>query len=239
MGFRAAAGDDALSPANNLATNPEAMQLALETGGKSLVEGLQLFTEDLAKGRISMTDATAFEVGKNVCTTPGTVIFQNELIQLIQYTPTTGQVFARPLVIVPPCINKYYILDLQPANSFVGHAVEQGHTVFLVSWRNAGPDQQTLTWDDYLTSGVMKAIEVAQSISGADQVNTLGLRRRHPAGQCAGDRRGARRATGGQRDAADHPAGLHRHRRYRAAGHRGRRRTEGSCHWQGRRHERQ
>ena len=163
---------DALSPANNLATNPEAQQLALETGGKSLVEGLQLFTEDLAKGRISMTDDTAFEVGRNVCTTPGTVVFQNELIQ---YTPTTESVYARPLVIVPPCINKYYILDLQPANSFVGHAVEQGHTVFLVSWRNAGAGQDKLTWDDYLSSGVIKAIDVALEISGADRVNTLGF----------------------------------------------------------------
>ena len=166
---------DALSPANNLATNPEAQQLALETGGKSLVEGLQLFTEDLAKGRISMTDDTAFEVGRNVCTTPGTVVFQNDLIQLIQYTPTTEKVYARPLVIVPPCINKYYILDLQPANSFVGHAVEQGHTVFLVSWRNAGAGQESLTWDDYLESGVLKAIDVALQISGADKANTLGF----------------------------------------------------------------
>ena len=166
---------DALSPANNLATNPEAQQLALETGGKSLVEGLQLFTEDLAKGRISMTDDTAFEVGRNVCTTPGTVVFQNDLIQLIQYTPTTEKVYARPLVIVPPCINKYYILDLQPANSFVGHAVEQGHTVFLVSWRNAGAGQDKLTWDDYLESGVLKAIDVALQISGADLANTLGF----------------------------------------------------------------
>jgi polyhydroxyalkanoate synthase len=166
---------DALSPANNLATNPEAQQLALETGGASLIEGLRLFTEDLAKGRISMTDDKAFEVGRNVCTTPGTVVFQNELIQLIQYTPTTEQVYERPLVIVPPCINKYYILDLQPANSFVGHAVEQGHTVFLVSWRNAGQGQQTLTWDDYLSSGVLTAIDVASKISGADQVNTLGF----------------------------------------------------------------
>src|SRR6476661_9026639 len=159
-GFALRQVTDALSPANNLATNPEAMQL---------------FTQDLARGRISMTDDTAFEVGKNVCTTPGNVIFQNELIQLIQYTPTTNQVYERPLVIVPPCINKYYILDLQPANSFVGHAVEQGHTVFLVSWRNAGQGQQTLTWDDYLSSGVLTAIDVASKISGADQVNTLGF----------------------------------------------------------------
>ena len=131
---------DALSPANMLATNPEAIQLALESGGASLVEGMRLYTEDLARGRIAMTDESAFEVGRNVATTPGTVVLQNELMQLIQYTPTTAQVYKRPLVIVPPCINKYYILDLQPANSFVAHAVAEGHQVFLVSWRNASAD---------------------------------------------------------------------------------------------------
>ena len=128
-----------MSPANFLATNPEAMQTALETGGDSLVEGMRLFMEDLAKGRVSMTDETAFEVGSNIATSPGSVVFENELIQLIQYAPSTAQVHARPLVIVPPCINKFYILDLQPENSFVGYAVAQGHTVFLVSWRNIGP----------------------------------------------------------------------------------------------------
>jgi polyhydroxyalkanoate synthase len=166
---------DALSPANNLMTNPEAQQLALETGGKSLTEGLKLFTEDLAKGRISMTDASAFEVGENVATTPGKVIFQNEIIQLIQYTPTTDEVYERPLVIVPPCINKFYILDLQPANSFVGHAVAEGHTVFLASWRNAGPEQGQLTWDDYINEGVLRAIDVALEITEADKANTLGF----------------------------------------------------------------
>jgi polyhydroxyalkanoate synthase subunit PhaC len=166
---------DALSPANNLATNPEALQLAMETGGASLVEGMKLFTEDLAVGRVQMTDSTAFEVGRNVCTTPGAVVFQNELIQLIQYTPTTAKVHQRPLVIVPPCINKYYILDLQPANSFVAHAVAEGHTVFLVSWRNVGPEQAELTWDDYLEQGVSTAIDVALAISGADKVNALGF----------------------------------------------------------------
>jgi polyhydroxyalkanoate synthase subunit PhaC len=166
---------DALSPANTLATNPEAMKLAMETGGASLLDGLRLFTEDLAKGRVSMTDDMAFEVGRDVGTTPGAVIYQNELMQLIQYTPTTAKVHKRPLVIVPPSINKYYILDLRPANSFVAHAVAQGHTVFLVSWRNAGPGQAELTWDDYLEQGVLQAINVAQSIAKSDKVNTLGF----------------------------------------------------------------
>ena len=166
---------DALSPTNTLATNPEALQLALETGGASLLEGLRLFTEDLARGRIAMTDESAFEVGRNVGTTPGTVVFQNDLIQLIQYTPTTAKVFKRPLVVIPPCINKYYILDLQPANSFVGHAVAEGHTVFLASWRNAGPGQANLTWDDYVEQGVLRAIDVALEITRADKANTLGF----------------------------------------------------------------
>jgi polyhydroxyalkanoate synthase len=166
---------DALSPANTLATNPEALQLALETGGASLLQGLQLFTEDLARGRIAMTDETAFEVGSNVATTPGTVVFQNELIQLIQYTPTTAKVYKRPLVIIPPCINKYYILDLQPANSFIGHAVAEGHTVFLASWRNIGEGQSTLGIDDYVEQGVLRAIDVALDITKADKANTLGF----------------------------------------------------------------
>jgi len=166
---------DALSPANALFTNPEALQIAMESGGASLAEGMRLFMQDLAKGRVSMSDGTAFEVGRNVATTPGHVVFENELMQLVQYTPTTARVHKRPLLIVPPCINKFYILDLQPDNSFVGHAVAQGHTVFLVSWRNVGPEQQRLGWDDYLDRGVMQAIDVALSISGADKLNTLGF----------------------------------------------------------------
>ena len=166
---------DALSPANALVTNPEALRTAVESGGASLAEGMRLFLQDLAKGRVSMTDDTAFEVGRNVATTPGNVVFQNELMQLIQYTPTTARVHKRPLLIVPPCINKFYILDLQPDNSFVGHAVAQGHTVFLVSWRNIGPEQQRIGWDDYLEQGVMQAIDVSLSIGGADKVNTLGF----------------------------------------------------------------
>ncbi|MBE7418462.1 MAG: class I poly(R)-hydroxyalkanoic acid synthase [Ideonella sp.] len=166
---------DALSPANCLVTNPEAMQTALDSGGASLAEGMRLFVQDFARGRISMTDDSAFEVGRNVATTPGSVVYENEVIQLIQYAPTTPRVHERPLLIVPPCINKFYILDLQPDNSLVAHAVAQGHTVFLVSWRNVGPEQATLGWDDYLEQGVLQAIDVALSISGADSANTLGF----------------------------------------------------------------
>ena len=166
---------DAMSPSNFFLTNPEAAQLALETGGRSLTEGMALFMRDLAKGRVAMTDEGAFEVGKNVATTPGSVIYENALMQLIQYSPTTEQVFARPLVMVPPCINKFYILDLQPENSFVRNAVAEGHTVFLVSWRNVKEDQGALTWDDYVRSGVLEAIDVALDVSGADQVNALGF----------------------------------------------------------------
>jgi polyhydroxyalkanoate synthase len=166
---------DAASPANCLATNPEAMQMAVDSGGASLMEGMRLFMQDLAKGRISMTDDQAFEVGRNVATSPGSVVFENDLFQLVQYAPTTAKVHKRPLLIVPPCINKFYILDLQPDNSFVGHAVAQGHTVFLISWRNVGPQQGRLTWDDYLEQGVMQALDVALAISRADRVNTLGF----------------------------------------------------------------
>ncbi len=166
---------DAMSPANCLATNPEAMQTALDSGGASLVEGARLFLADLAQGRISMTDNTAFEVGRDLATTPGSVVFENPLMQLIQYTPSTAKVHKRPLVIVPPCINKFYILDLQPENSLVAHAVAQGHTVFLVSWRNVGVEQGHLGWDDYVEHGVLQGLAVAREISRADRVNTLGF----------------------------------------------------------------
>ena len=166
---------DAMSPANFLATNPEAMQLVVESGGKSLVDGMSLLVQDLLKGRITMTDETAFELGRNVATTPGSVIFENGLMQLIRYTPLTPQVHEHPLLMVPPCINKFYILDLQPDNSLVRYALEQGHMVFMVSWRNATPEMGTLTWDDYLQSGVSKAIDVALEVSGAEKLNALGF----------------------------------------------------------------
>jgi polyhydroxyalkanoate synthase len=166
---------DAMSPANFLATNPEALQGALDSGGASLVEGARLFLADMGKGRISMSDDQAFEVGGNLATTPGSVVYENELIQLIQYAPTTSHVYKRPLLIVPPCINKFYILDLQPENSLVAYAVAQGHTVFLLSWCNAGTEQGGLGWDDYVEQGVLQALSVARRISRADRVNTLGF----------------------------------------------------------------
>lgn len=166
---------DAMSPANFAATNPEALREAIASKGESLVRGLANLLEDARKGRISQTDERAFEVGRNVAVTPGDVVFENELIQLIQYRPTTKKVAARPLVMVPPCINKYYILDLRPESSLVAHAVSCGHTVFMVSWRNVGPELGHLTWDDYLEKGVLTALRVALEISGAEAANALGF----------------------------------------------------------------
>ena len=166
---------DALAPSNFVATNPEFIQTALKTQGASITAGIQNLIADLGKGRISMTDDAAFGVGRNLAVTPGQVIFENELIQLIQYAPATAEVHERPLLIVPPCINKFYILDLQPANSFVAHAVAQGITVFLVSWRNPQAELGHLGWDDYLELGALKALAVAREVSGADQLNALGF----------------------------------------------------------------
>ena len=146
---------DALAPTNFMATNPEVLNRALSTEGASLVQGLANLAADARRGRISMSDDRAFEVGRNLAVTPGSVVFRNELIELLQYAPTTARVRKRPLVIVPPCINKYYILDLQPENSFVRWAVGEGHTVFMLSWRNIPPELGRITWDDYLEQGVL------------------------------------------------------------------------------------
>ena len=166
---------DAMSPANFAWSNPEALKLAAETEGESLAQGLRNLAADLDKGMVTMTDEGAFEVGRNLAITPGAVVYENEFIQLIQYRPATPAVFERPLVIVPPCINKYYILDLQPENSFVRYAVERGHTVFMVSWRNMPPEMGRATWDDYLEHGVIKALAVAAAACGTAQVNALGF----------------------------------------------------------------
>ena len=166
---------DALSPANFLATNPQSLRVTFESGGDNLAKGIRNLLDDMGTGRISMTDEKAFEVGRDLAITPGAVIFENELIQLIQYTPLTAKVYERPLVIVPPAINKFYVLDLQPDNSFVRYAVAEGHTVFLISWRNVTAEQGHLTWDNYLDLGIMRAIEVVLAVAGADAVNALGF----------------------------------------------------------------
>ena len=172
--FKARQYIDALSPANFAATNPEFVRLAVETKGRSITDGINNLIQDYEKGRISLTDESVFEIGSNLATTPGAVIFENEVMQLIQYAPTTEKVAVRPLLIVPPCINKFYILDLQPENSFVRYAVEQGNTVFLVSWRNPKAEQGTLTWDDYLEQGPICAIDKVREICKVDQVNAVG-----------------------------------------------------------------
>ncbi|MDQ9170623.1 class I poly(R)-hydroxyalkanoic acid synthase [Oxalobacteraceae bacterium R-40] len=166
---------DAVSPSNFLATNPAAQQKFLETEGQSLSKGMAHLLADAQKGWISQTDESAFEVGRNIAMTEGAVVFENELFQLIQYKPLTETVYQRPLLIVPPCINKYYILDLQPNNSMVRYALDNGHRIFLISWRNPDDSMANLTWDDYIKSGVLKAIEIVQEISRQEQINTLGF----------------------------------------------------------------
>ncbi|HVY05404.1 MAG TPA: class I poly(R)-hydroxyalkanoic acid synthase [Burkholderiales bacterium] len=166
---------DALSPGNYAATNPEVIKLAAQSGGESLALGAKLLAGDVARGRISMTDETAFEVGRNLATTPGAVVFENEIVQLIQYAPSTPDVHALPLLIVPPFINKYYILDLQPDNSFVRFCVAQGFRTFIVSWRNIPPELGALGWDDYIEQGVLAPLAAIKSITQADRVNALGF----------------------------------------------------------------
>ena len=166
---------DALSPANFPASNPEVLQAAVESGGRSLVKGAENFARDLREQTVRNTDTAAFEIGKNLAVTPGKVVAQNELVQVIQYAPQTDQVRAKPLLIVPPCINKFYILDLQPANSLVRALVAAGFSVFLVSWVNADAARREKTWDDYLRLGVMDPLEVARDIGGAAGVNAMGF----------------------------------------------------------------
>ena len=166
---------DALSPSNFIATNPEVLENIISTQGQSIQKGIVNLLADMKKGKVSQTDESAFEVGKNIATTAGHVVFRNELFELIQYTPLTETVYERPYLMVPPCINKYYILDLQPENSVVRHMVAQGHTVFLVSWKNPDASMAEVSWDDYVGKGVMKAIEVAQEIGNAKQINILGF----------------------------------------------------------------
>lgn len=166
---------DAMSPANFLATNPEAQKALIETKGESLTKGLANMLGDMQKGRISLSDESAFEVGRNVATTAGQVVFENELFQLIQYTPLAPTVHQAPLLMVPPCINKFYILDLQPENSLVRYALEQGNNVFLVSWRNPDQTMANTSWEDYIENGAIKAIDVTRAIAGGGKLNAFGF----------------------------------------------------------------
>lgn len=164
---------DAMSPSNFAATNPEVLEEAVKTGGKSLFTGLQNLLQDVKQGRMTLTDETDFEVGRNLALTPGSVVYQNRLFQLIQYVPTTESVYQRPLLIVPPCINKYYILDLKESNSFVKWLTEQGHTVFIVSWVNATPALRDAGWSDFVNEGVIEAIEAVRAICEEDTINLV------------------------------------------------------------------
>jgi polyhydroxyalkanoate synthase subunit PhaC len=166
---------DAASPSNFLALNPEAQGKALSTHGESIAQGMQMLLKDLEQGHVSQTDETVFEVGRNVATTVGQVVFENELFQLIEYKPLTAKVYERPMLFVPPCINKFYIMDLQPENSLIRYTVEQGHHLFVVSWRNPDDSMVDKTWDDYIAGGPITAIEVVQEITGAKTINALGF----------------------------------------------------------------
>ena len=167
-----------LSPQNFLGTNPEALKHAIETQGKSLVEGLENLVDDLEKGdgqlSVSLTDVNAFAVGENLATSAGRVVFRNRLFELIHYQPTTDTVFERPLVIVPPCINKFYILDLTPQNSFIQFALAAGQAVFLVSWVNPDGALADVGFDDYMTEGVQTALERVTGLTGQPQANVIG-----------------------------------------------------------------
>ncbi|HEU0216178.1 MAG TPA: class I poly(R)-hydroxyalkanoic acid synthase, partial [Stellaceae bacterium] len=169
---------DAMAPSNYVLTNPEVLRATVETGGENLLNGLQNLLDDLDRGKgrlaISMTDMAAFRIGENVGTTPGKVVYQNELIQLIQYAPTTETVHRRPLLIIPPWINKFYILDLRPENSFIRWAVGQGHTVFIISWVN--PDQwlSGKSFEDYMKEGPLAALDALAAATGEKNANVIG-----------------------------------------------------------------
>ncbi len=169
---------DALAPTNFVVTNPEVLKATIETRGENLLRGLKNMLEDLERGRgrlaIKMTDYEAFEVGRNIATTPGKVVYQNELMQLIQYEPSTAEVYKKPLLITPPWINKYYILDLQPQNSFIKFCVDQGFTTFVISWVN--PDERLAhkSFENYLLEGPVAAMDAIRAATGEKELTTIG-----------------------------------------------------------------
>ena len=165
----------ASAPSNFLGLNAEAQKKAIDSKGESIARGIANLLHDLKQGHVSMTDESVFEVGKNVATTDGAVVFENEFFQLLEYKPLTAKVYEKPFLLVPPCINKFYILDLQPENSLIRYAAAQGHRTFVVSWRNPDESMSGKTWDDYVEHAAIKAINVVQDITGSETVNTLGF----------------------------------------------------------------
>lgn len=169
---------DSLSPTNFAMTNPAVIEKTIESNGENLVSGLKNMLEDLKKGngqlQISMTDTEAFELGKNVATTPGKVVFRNRMFELLQYSPATETVFTRPLLIVPPWINKFYVLDLQPKNSLIKWLVDQGHTVFVMSWVNPDESYRDTGFDAYVTEGIGAALDAIEKATGQKQINAIG-----------------------------------------------------------------
>ena len=169
---------DAMSPTNFAVTNPEVLRRTAETGGENLLKGLSNLLTDLERGqgnlRIRMTDESKFKVGENIAVTPGRIVYQNDLMQLIQYTPTTEKVLKRPLLVMPPWINKYYILDLRPKNSFIRWAVDQGHTVFVVSWVNPDENLAEKGFEDYMLEGPYAALDAIEKATGEKAVNAIG-----------------------------------------------------------------
>jgi polyhydroxyalkanoate synthase len=165
----------ASAPSNFLTSNPDALQRVVETQGASLFTGLLNLASDLQEGKMRQCDSGAFEVGVDLATTPGEIVFENDLFQLIQYYPQSETQYLRPVFIVPPSINKYYILDLRPDNSVVKHLLQQGHPVFMMSWRNFGPEHAETTWDDLIEQGVLSGLQVARAISGEQRINCVGF----------------------------------------------------------------
>jgi polyhydroxyalkanoate synthase len=169
---------DALAPSNFVMTNPEVLRATIESRGENLINGLKNLLDDLDRGKgqlaISMTDMAAFKLGENIGATPGKVVYQNDLIQLIQYIPTTATVHKRPLLIIPPWINKFYILDLRPRNSFIRWAVEQGHTVFVISWINPDEHLAAKTFEDYMREGPLAALDAMEQATGVREANVIG-----------------------------------------------------------------
>src|SRR5436305_7133059 len=165
---------DAISPTNLMFTNPQVIHETISTGGQNMVKGMEHLLRDFKSGQIKMTDTDAFAPGRNLALTPGQVIYRNKLIELIQYAPTTEQVYTIPLLFIPPWINKYYILDMQPQNSFIKFLVDSGFTVFIISWKNPDALMEEITFEDYMTLGPLTALDVVKEISGSQKVNIVG-----------------------------------------------------------------